>query len=152
MCIQLSETSTSGFVLNSKGDLDQLAALCERSRKMFTCFPSWFLCPYHRYYYCKIETKCDPTKLIKILNIFYKHGISCVLVIVHRILREYQNWTEFKLTPKWSCENKLYLQSIRMLYKQRPRKIKLVLRSISWITIHQCSVLMSKIRREILCW
>ena len=27
MCIQLSETSTSGFVFNSKGDLDQLAAL-----------------------------------------------------------------------------------------------------------------------------
>jgi len=50
-----------------------------------------FLRPYHPYYYCKIETKCDRIKLIKILNIFYKHGISCVLVIVHRILREYQN-------------------------------------------------------------
>ena len=111
------------FVLNFKGDRDQLAALgfetnlwwlCERSRKMFSMFSFLILCPHH-YNYCKIETKCDPTKLIQILNIFYKHGVSCILVIVHRILREYQNWTELKLTHEWSCENKLYLQFIRML-------------------------------------
>ena len=82
--------------------------------KCFQCFSFLILCPHH-YNYRKIETKCDPTKLIQILNIFYKHGVSCILVIVHRILREYQNWTELKLTHEWSCENKLYLQFIRML-------------------------------------
>ena len=148
MCIQLSETSTSGFVFNSKGDLNQLAALgvptisddfVKDLAKCSHVFLYWFLCPHH-YYYCKIETRCDPTKLIKILNIFYKHGISCVLVNVHRILREYQNWTEFKLTHKWSCENKLYLQTIRMLcellIKQQPRKQNWYSPAL-WSYIHQ---------------
>ena len=127
----LSETSTYKWICSqfqgwpwspgSSWFCDHLWWLCERSRKMFTCFSLLILCPHH-YYYCKIETKCDPTKLIQILNIFYKHGVSCILVIVHRILREYQNWTELKLTHEWSCESKLYLQSIRMLFKRRPRK------------------------------
>jgi len=159
MRTQLSETSTSGFVLNSKGDQNQLATLdfvtisdyfVKDLAKCLHVFPSWF-CALITIIIAKLKQNVIRPNWFN-MNIFYKHGISCILVIVHRILREYQNWTELKLTHEWSCENKLYLQSIRMLYKQRPRKIKLVLRSISWITILQCSVLMSKIRREILCW
>ena len=51
MCIQLSETSTSGFVFNSKGDRNQLAALgfatisddfVKDLAKCLHVFPSWF--------------------------------------------------------------------------------------------------------------
>jgi len=73
MRTQLSETSTSGFVLNSKGDQNQLATLdfvtisdyfVKDLAKCLHVFSFLILCPHH-YYYCKIETKCDPTKLIQ---------------------------------------------------------------------------------------
>ena len=96
MRTRLSKTSATGFVFNAKGDRDQLAALGFATisddfvKDLAKCFSFLILCPHH--YYCsKIETKCDQTKLIQILNIFYKHEVSCILVIVHRILREYQN-------------------------------------------------------------
>lgn len=104
MRTQLSETSTSGFVLNFKGDQNQLATLdfvtisdyfVKDLAKCLHVFPSWF-CALITIIIAKLKQNVIRPNWFN-MNIFYKHGISCILVIVHRILREYQNWTEFKL-------------------------------------------------------
>ena len=73
--------------------------------KCLHVFPSWFCALIIIIIIAKLKHNVIRPNWFKFWTSFYKHGISCVLVIVHRILREYQNWTEFKLTHEWSCEN-----------------------------------------------
>ena len=78
---------------------------CERSRK--SCF-SWFRA---------LQLLQNWNKLwsdqIWFWTLLHTHKIVYILVIVHRILKVYQNWTEFIITHEWSCEKKLYLEIIK---------------------------------------
>ena len=98
--------------------------------------------------YCKIETNCDPTKFD--FEFYCIHTIVYILVIVHRILKVYQNWTEFIITHESSCEKKLYLEIIKtnVVYSAAQKSKIGISAHISELYTRQCLVLMVKIRRE----
>ena len=115
---------------------------CERSRK--SCFP-WFRA---------LQLLQNWNKLwsdqIWFWILLHTHRIVYILVIVHRILKVYQNWTEFIITHEWSCEKKLYLEIIKtnVVYSAAQKSKIGISAHISELYTRQCLVLMVKIRRE----
>ena len=115
---------------------------CERSRK--SCF-SWFRA---------LQLLQNWNKLwsdqIWFWILLHTHKIVYILVIVHRILKVYQNWSEFIITHEWSCEKKLYLEIIKtnVVYSAAQKSKIGISAHISELYTRQCLVPMVKIRRE----